>query len=192
VSLAPGPRLLAFAGSLRSGSFNRLALRYAVAGAREAGALVDEVGPDALRLPLYDGDLERDGRVPEIITVWREQVRACDGLLIASPEYNHGLSAVLKNAIDWASRPPNAFDGGKVAAAFGASIGRQGTARSQQSLRLTLSAVNVWVLPRTVLIPSAREAFDESGHLKDDRQARDLAALGRALTVAARAGIGRS
>jgi chromate reductase, NAD(P)H dehydrogenase (quinone) len=109
------PRLLAFAGSLRSGSFNRLALRYAVAGAREAGALVDELGRDALRLPLYDGDLERDGRFPDTVEVWRERIRACDGLLIASPEYNHGLSAVLKNAIDWASRPPNAF-GGKIAA----------------------------------------------------------------------------
>jgi chromate reductase, NAD(P)H dehydrogenase (quinone) len=190
VSLASDPRLLAFAGSLRSGSFNRLALRYAVAGAREAGALVQEVRPDALRLPLYDGDLERAGSFPDMVEVWREQVRACDAMLIASPEYNHGLSAVLKNAIDWASRPPNAFDG-KVAASFGVSPGRQGTARSQQSLRLTLSAVNVWVLPRTVLIPFAREAFDESGNLKDERQARDLAALGRALAVAARAGVGR-
>lgn len=184
------PRLLALAGSLRSGSFNRLALRYAVAGAREVGALVDELGPDALRLPLYDGDLERDGRFPDTVEVWRESVRGCDGLLIASPEYNHGLSAVLKNAIDWASRPPSAF-GGKIAASFGVSPGRQGTARSQQSLRLTLSAVNVWVLPRTVLIPSARAAFDEAGELKDDRQVQDLVALGRALAVAARAGVGR-
>lgn len=120
---------------------------------------------------------------------WRAKVLDCDGLLIASPEYNHGLSAVLKNAVDWASRPPNAFNA-KVAASFGVSAGRQGTARSQQSLRLTLSAVNVWVLPRTVLIPSASAAFDEAGQLKDDRQARDLVALGRALALAARAGVG--
>jgi NAD(P)H-dependent FMN reductase len=118
------PRLLALAGSLRAGSFNRLALRYAVAGAREAGALVDEPGPE-------------------------------------------------------------------IAASFGVSAGRQGTARSQQSLRLTLSAVNVWVLPRTVLIPSARAAFDEACELKDERQVQDLVALGRALAVAARAGGGR-
>jgi chromate reductase, NAD(P)H dehydrogenase (quinone) len=184
------PRLLAFAGSLRSGSFNRLALRHAVTGARDAGAVVDELGPDALRLPLYDGDLERDGRFPDIIEVWRERVRGCDGLLIASPEYNHGLSAVLKNAIDWASRPPSAFVG-KIAASFGVSVGRQGTARSQQSLRLTLSAVNVWVLPRTVLIASARAAFDDAGQLKDDRHVQDLIALGRDLALAARAGVGR-
>jgi chromate reductase, NAD(P)H dehydrogenase (quinone) len=191
VSDSPGrARLLAFAGSLRSGSFNRLALAYAVAGAREAGALVEELGPDALRLPLYDGDLEHDGRFPDTVEVWRERVRGCDGLLIASPEYNHGLSAVLKNSIDWASRPPSTF-GGKIAASFGVSPGRQGTARSQQSLRLVLSAVSVWVLPRTVLIASARAAFDEAGRLKDERQIQDLLALGRDLAIAARAGVGR-
>ena len=183
------PRLLAIAGSLRAGSFNRLALRYAIEGARDAGAVIDEVQPDALRLPLYDGDLERDGHFPDHVAAWRERVRTCDGLLIASPEYNHGMSAVLKNAIDWASRPPNAL-GGKVAASFGASPGRLGTARAQQALRLTLSALNVWVVPRTVLISAAGTAFDEAGHLKDDRQASDLAALGRTLTIAARAGVG--
>jgi NAD(P)H-dependent FMN reductase len=186
----PAPRLLAIAGSLRAGSFNRLALRYAIAGALEAGAVIEEVGPDALRLPLYDGDLERDGRFPDTVEAWRERVRACDGLLIASPEYNHGLSAVLKNAIDWASRPPNTLNG-KVAASFGASIGRLGTARAQQSLRLTLSALNVWVVPRTVLISSATAAFDDAGQLKDERQARDLAALGRTLSLAVHAGVGR-
>jgi len=184
------PRVLAFAGSLRGGSYNRLALRYAIAGARDAGAEVDEADADALRLPLYDGDLERDGRFPEAVEAWRERVRSCDALLIASPEYNHGLSAVLKNAIDWASRPPNTL-GGKVAASFGASPGRLGTARAQQALRLTLSALNVWVIPRTVLISSAATAFDEAEHLKDDRHATDLTALGRTLILAVRAGIGR-
>ena len=184
------PRVLAVAGSLRAGSFNRLALRYAIAGAREAGAVIDEAGPDALRLPLYDGDLERDGRFPEIVEAWRERIRSCDGLLIASPEYNHGISAVLKNAIDWASRPPNTL-GGKVGASFGASPGRLGTARAQQSLRLTLSALNVWVVPRTVLISSAATAFDDAGQLKDERQAQDLIALGRTLALAAQAGVGR-
>jgi NAD(P)H-dependent FMN reductase len=175
---------------LRTASFNRLALRYAVAGAREAGGEVEELGPDGLLLPLYNGDLEGDGRFPDAVEAWRGRVRQCDGLLIASPEYNHGLSAVLKNAIDWASRPPSTL-GGKLAASFGASPGRQGTARSQQSLRLTLSSLNVWVLPRTVLIASAREAFDDAGNLKDSRQAAELAALGRSLVAAVRTGIGR-
>ena len=175
---------------MRTASFNRLALRYAVGGAREAGGEVEELGPDDVLLPLYNGDLERDGRFPDVVEAWRARIRGCEGLLIASPEYNHGLSAVLKNAIDWASRPPSTL-GGKVAASFGASVGRQGTARSQQSLRLTLSSLNVWVLPRTVLIASARDAFDDAGNLNDSRQAADLAALGRALVAAVRMGIGR-
>jgi chromate reductase len=125
-----------------------------------------------------------------MVEAWRERVRACDGLLIASPEYNHGVSAVLKNAIDWASRPPNALTA-KVAASFGASPGRLGTARSHQSLRLTLSALNVWVMPRTVLIASAATIFDQAGALKDEKLAHDLTALGRALALAARAGVGR-
>jgi chromate reductase len=100
------------------------------------------------------------------------------------------MSGVLKNAIDWGSRPPNAF-GGKVAASFGITPGAFGTARSQLSLRVTLTSVNVWVVPRTVLIPHAREMFDEEGALKSERYVRELAALGATLVKAIRAGIGR-
>ncbi|HEY3066214.1 MAG TPA: NAD(P)H-dependent oxidoreductase [Methylomirabilota bacterium] len=183
------PRIVAFAGSLRQASFNRLLLRYAVAGAREAGGEVEELGPEQLALPLYNGDLEADGRFPEPVERWRAMIRAADGLLIASPEYNHGMSGVLKNAIDWASRPPNTFTG-KVAASFGASPGAQGTARSQLDLRRALSALGVWVVPRTVLVPHAREAFDGDG-LKDARQVAAVTALGRSLVHAVRTGVGK-
>lgn len=117
-------------------------------------------------------------------------IARCDGLLIAAPEYNHGIPGVLKNAIDWASRPPNAFSG-KVAASFGTTPGAYGTARSQMSLRTALLALNIWVVPRTVLIPHAREAFDGAGNLQNERQARDLAALGAAVVHAVRGGIGK-
>src|SRR5437016_2851260 len=100
------PRILAFAGSLREGSFNRKVLRYAILGAREAGGHVEELGPEHLTLPLYNGDLEKNGSFPEPVEAWRAKIRQSDGLLIASPEYNHGVSGVLKNAIDWGSRPP--------------------------------------------------------------------------------------
>ena len=183
-----GPRILAFAGSLRKGSFNRMLLRYATLGAREAGAEVEELGPEHLMLPLYDGDLEANGSFPEPVAAWRAKIRQCEGLLIASPEYNHGISGVLKNAIDWASRPPSVFRG-KVAASFGATPGSQGTARSQMSLRICLSAVGVWVVPRTVLIARANEAFDANGELRDPRQVQALRALGRALVQAVRAGL---
>jgi chromate reductase, NAD(P)H dehydrogenase (quinone) len=183
------PHIVAFAGSLRQASFNRLLLPYAVAGAREAGAEVDELGPEPLALPLYNGDLETSGRFPEAVERWRAIIRAADGLLIASPEYNHGMSGVLKNAIDWASRPPNTF-AGKVAASFGASPGAQGTARSQLDVRRALSALGVWMVPRTVLIPHAGEAFDATG-LKDARQAEAVTALGRSLVHAVRTGVGK-
>src|SRR5436190_7559146 len=182
------PRILAFAGSLRKGSFNRMLLRYAVLGAREAGGHVEELDPGHLMLPLYDGDLEANGSFPEPVAAWRAKIRQCEGLLIASPEYNHGISGVLKNAIDWASRPPSVFRG-KVAASFGATPGSQGTARSQMNLRICLSAVGVWVVPRTVLIARANEAFDANGELRDPRQVQALTALGRALVQAVRAGL---
>jgi len=182
------PRILAFAGSLREGSFNRKVLRYAILGAREAGGHVEELGPEHLTLPLYNGDLEENGSFPEQVEAWRAKILQSDGLLIASPEYNHGVSGVLKNAIDWGSRPPNVFRG-KVAASFGATPGAQGTARSQMNLRICLSAVNVWVVPRTVLIAHASEAFDANGELKDPRQVQALTALGRALVQAARSGL---
>ena len=182
------PRILAFAGSLRKGSFNRMLLRYAILGAREAGGDVEELGPDHLTLPLYNGDLEASGSFPEPVEAWRARIKQCEGLLIASPEYNHGISGVLKNAIDWGSRPPNVF-GGKVAASFGATPGAQGTARSQMNLRICLSAINVWVVPRTVLVAYAKDAFDANGELKEARQVQALTALGRALVQAIRSGL---
>jgi chromate reductase, NAD(P)H dehydrogenase (quinone) len=184
------PRILALAGSLRKGSLNRRLLRYAIAGAVEAGGRVEELGPEALELPLYNGDLEGNGRYPADVETWRERIRTCDGLLVASPEYNHGMSGVLKNAIDWGSRPPNVFTG-KVAASFGTSTGSFGSARSQMSLRLCLTPLNVWVVPKTVLIPHGGQAFDEAGDLKDARLAQELAAVGRILVGAVRAGLGR-
>ncbi|HEV8672566.1 MAG TPA: NAD(P)H-dependent oxidoreductase [Methylomirabilota bacterium] len=184
------PRILAFAGSLRKGSLNRKLLRYAIAGAVEAGGQVEELGPEHLELPLYNGDLEEGGRFPAEVETWRAKVKGCDGLLIASPEYNHGMSGVLKNAIDWASRPPNVFDG-KVAASFGTTPGLYGTARSQMSVRICLTPLNVWVVPKTVLIPLAGQAFDEAGNLQSEKFAQDLVAIGRIVVRAVQAGLGR-
>jgi chromate reductase, NAD(P)H dehydrogenase (quinone) len=184
------PRILAFAGSLRKSSLNRRLLRYASDGARAAGALVEELPPEFLQLPLYNGDLEGNGRYPADVETWRAQIREADGLLIASPEYNHGVSGVLKNAIDWGSRPPNVF-GGKVAASFGTTTGVYGSARSQMSLRLILTPLGVWVVPKTVLIPHANHAFDETGELKEPKLRDELAAVGRILAGAIQAGLGR-
>jgi NAD(P)H-dependent FMN reductase len=187
---AAAPRVLAFAGSLRKGSLNRRLLRYAVEGAEAAGGAVDELPPDALALPLYSGDLERDGRYPPDVEAWRARIAEAEGLLIACPEYNHGMPGVLKNAIDWGSRPPNVFDR-KVAASFGTTVGAYGTARSQMNVRLCLTPLNVWVVPKTVLVPHAREAFDAAGDLADPKVADGLRAVGRVLVQAIQAGLGR-
>ena len=187
---SPAPRILAFAGSLRKSSLNRRLLRYAIDGAVAAGGQVEELPPEFLQLPLYSGDLEDNRRYPADVEGWRAKLREAEGLLIASPEYNHGVSGVLKNAIDWGSRPPNVF-GGKVAASFGVTTGLWGTARSQMSLRLILTPLGVWVVPKTVLVPHGGQAFDEIGQLKDPKLREELAAIGRILAGAVQAGIGR-
>src|SRR5947208_17092552 len=84
------PRILAFAGSLRKGSFNRMLLRYAILGPREAAGHVEELGPEQLMLPFYNGDLEENDSFPEPVEAWRAKIRQCDALLIPSPAYNHG------------------------------------------------------------------------------------------------------
>src|SRR2546422_1252073 len=101
------PRILAFAGSLRKGSFNRMLLRYAILGAREAGGDVEELGPEHLTLPLYNGDLEASGSFPEPGEARRAKVKQGGGLLIAPPEDNHRISGVLKNAIHRGAPPPH-------------------------------------------------------------------------------------
>jgi chromate reductase len=184
------PLILALCGSLRKGSLNRRLLPYAIEGAVAAGGRVVELGPEALDLPLYNGDLEHDGRYPDVVEAWRVRLREAAGLLIASPEYNHGMSGVLKNAIDWASRPPNVL-AGKVVGSFGATTGLFGTARSQMNLRLVLAPLNAWVVPKTVLIPQAPTVFDETGRLKVPQLVQELGAIGRIVVRAAQAGLGQ-
>ena len=128
-------RLLGLAGSFREGSFNRGLLRAAAELTPEGVELVEF---DLRGLPFYDGDLEAAGD-PESVTDLKEAIRDADGLVIATPEYNRGLPAVLKNAIDWASRPALASPlAGKPVAIMGATTGFGGTARAQQQLREAL------------------------------------------------------
>src|SRR5206468_1101456 len=147
------------------GSFNRALLRAAVA-----------VSPPTLRIaihdlaavPLYNGDLEARG-VPEPVEALRRAVRAADGLLIATPEYNHGVPGVLKNAIDWLSRPPRASAlNGKPAGIIGASPGATGTARAQSQLRQAFVFTNTYAMTQPeVLVAHAHEKFDQAGTLID-------------------------
>jgi chromate reductase, NAD(P)H dehydrogenase (quinone) len=168
-------RILGIAGSLRGGSYNRSLLR----AAREllpAGVELTEF--DIATLPFYDGDVEAAGD-PEAVTRLKQAIHEADALLVATPEYNRGVPGVLKNAVDWASRPPLGSPlTGKPVAIMGASTGRGGTARAQEQLRAALEFSRASVLEQPeVLVPEAFMRFDEHGELVDGGIRAELAEL---------------
>jgi chromate reductase len=168
-------RILGIAGSLRQGSYNRSLLRVARELLPEGVELVEyEIGA----LPFYDGDVEAAGD-PEAVVRFKQAIGDADALLIATPEYNRGVPGVLKNAIDWASRPPLASPlTDKPVAIMGASTGRGGTARAQEQLRAALEFSRATVLEQPeVLVPEAFMRFDEHGELVDSGIRAELAEL---------------
>lgn len=159
-------RILGVAGSLRQGSLNRALLRAAQAHAPQ------EMTIDAFDLravPLYDGDVEAAGD-PEGVAAFKAAIRAADGVLFVTPEYNHGVPGVMKNAVDWASRPPQgAALGGKPVGIIGASPGTTGTARGQSQLRQAFEFTNSYCMPQPeLLVFRAHEKFDAEGRLADE------------------------
>lgn len=176
-------RILAFAGSLRSGSWNKKLARIAAAGARAAGAEVTEIDLRDIPMPLYDGDMEREQGLPPNAKVFKRLLIENQGVLISSPEYNSAVSGVLKNAIDWASRPepgepPLVAFKGKVAGLMAASPGNLGGVRGLAALRSILGNIGVIVIPTQMGIARANEAFDERGELKDERQHSAIESIG--------------
>jgi chromate reductase len=158
-------KVLGISGSLRKGSFNTAALKTCAelmpAGMAMTYARIDD-------LPIFNQDVF-DAGPPESAKRFRAEVAAADGLLIASPEYNFSLSAALKNAIDWASRPPNQVFQDKPIAIFSASQGPMGGARVQYDLRRILGQLWGHVLPRPeIFIGNAQSKFDAQGKLTDE------------------------
>jgi NAD(P)H-dependent FMN reductase len=185
-------RIVAFAGSLRSGSFNKKLIRIAAAGARAAGAGVTEIDLRDIPMPLYDGDIESEHGLPPNAKVFKRLLIDHHGFLISSPEYNSAVSGVLKNAIDWASRPePNepalaAFKG-KIAGLVSASRGHLGGVRGLAVLRSILSNIGVIVIPTQMAISRANDAFEPNGDLKDERQQTAVESVGaEVVSVAAK------
>ena len=167
---------LAFAGSLRSESFNRKALQVAKQIAVELNTNVVELDLKTLDLPMLDEDLRANG-FPESVKKLKDAISSADVLLIATPEYNHSIPGVLKNAIDWASDKTNPF-AGKTAAIFGASKGLFGTLRAQLHLRQVLASLNVELVPQPqVFIRSASDAFLSDGSLADKKIEHQLRRL---------------
>jgi chromate reductase, NAD(P)H dehydrogenase (quinone) len=180
----PAVHAVAFAGSLRAESWNKKLLRVAIDAAREAGLEVREL--DLGPVPLYNADVEAAG-FPPAVAAFRLAVAEAAALIIATPEYNNSVPGVLKNAIDWASRPPNALDG-KLAAIVGASPGLFGTVSAQHALRQVLVSVNVLTLPGPrLLVARAAAAFEPDGTLRDAAAAGHMRALMQRLAAATRA-----
>ncbi|BAY73666.1 NADPH-dependent FMN reductase [Nostoc linckia NIES-25] len=187
--MASTPKILAFAGSTRIDSYNKKLVKIAAAGAKAAGAEVTYLDLRDLPLPLYDEDLEAQEGMPTNARTLKDLMISHQGFLIASPEYNSSLTAVLKNAIDWASRPyPNesplaltAF-AGKVATIMSASPGGLGGLRGLVHLRSILGNIKVLVLPDQIAVSKAYEAFNDDGKLKDPKQQESIEKLGEGLT----------
>jgi NAD(P)H-dependent FMN reductase len=178
------PKILAFAGSLRTGSFNKKLVKVAAQGARDAGAEVTYFDLRDYPFPLYDGDLEASEGIPEIVTKVKEIMLAHDGFLISSPEYNSGIGGTLKNFIDWTSRPAQGEKAGacfdnKVASLMAASPGALGGLRGLVHVRMILGTMNVIVLPDQFALAKAHEAFNEDGSLKDEKSKARVEKLGR-------------
>ena len=158
-------KILGIAGSLRKGSFNRMALK-AAQGLVPAGASLDTV--DLPDLPGFNQDLEKTP--PAAVTELKAKIRAADAILLVTPEYNYSVPGVLKNAIDWCARPygDSAWKG-KPVAIMGASPGVLGTARAQYHLRQTLVFLDMPAVNQPeVMIAGAAAKFDANGNLTDD------------------------
>ena len=159
-------KILGIAGSLRKGSFNQSALRAAA-----------ELVPENAEIEIYDIDgfpgynQDLDAEPPAKVPEFKQKIREADAILFSSPEYNYSVPGVLKNAIDWASRPygDSAWEG-KPAAIMGASTGAVGTARMQYHLRQTMVFLDMFPLNRPeVMIGHAADKFDAEGNLADEK-----------------------
>jgi NAD(P)H-dependent FMN reductase len=181
-------KILAFAGSLRAGSFNKMLARLGVEACRAAGAETTYLDLRDYPLPVFDEDLEAAQGMPEAARRLKEQFLAHDGLLLSCPEYNSSITAALKNAIDWVSRKgPGplqtwAFTG-KVAALLSASPGALGGLRGLVTVRSILSNIDILVMPKVLAVPRAFEAFTAEGKLKDAKQQETLETICRALVA---------
>lgn len=175
-------KLLFFAGSTRRGSLNQKLARKAAKLAEQKGVDVSVVDLKDFQMPLYDGDLEAEKGLPGNAIKLKKLFVEHDGFYIASPEYNSSFSALLKNSLDWISRPhekdetPLSAYGGKIAAIGAISPGALGGLRGLVPLRMMLGNIGVHVVPNQVAIPFGFEAFDDEDELKDERHVQMLVA----------------
>lgn len=165
--------LLGISGSLRKDSVNSKLIREAARLGKAA-----QFTEANLRFPLYDGDLEAAEGIPAAVQTLSDQIKAADAVVISSPEYNKGISGVLKNALDWVSRTQGGPWAGKPVAILSATAGRAGGERAQFDLRLSMMAFRPRILQGPeVLVGGAHNEFDENGQLTGDGYIKFLSEL---------------
>jgi chromate reductase, NAD(P)H dehydrogenase (quinone) len=184
------PKILVLAGSARLDSIHRKLARQTVEALRDAGVEATLADLRDFPMPIYDGDLETGEGLPPAAKALKELARRHDGFAIASPEYNGGYPALLKNALDWISRPepgdrPLEVFRGKVAAILSASPGPGGGSRGLRQLRELLEMMSVSVVPPELAIPRAGAAFDAEGRLVRTEDVSRLREVAAALAQAA-------
>jgi chromate reductase, NAD(P)H dehydrogenase (quinone) len=176
------PKIVAFAGALRAQSWNKKLIRIAVRAAEEAGADVTLVDLRDFPMPLYDGDVETQEGLPAKARELKALMVASQGFLLSCPEYNSSITAVLKNTIDWISRPqpgePRAYAyTGKVAGLLAASPGNLGGVRGLLTVRQVLTTLGVLVLPTQFALAHAAAAFQDDGSLREEGHRAAVAAV---------------
>ena len=158
--------VISICGSLRKDSYNRMVMN-ALPGLAPDGMRITEA-PSFAEFPLYNADMQASSGFPAPVQKLADAIRAANGVIFNSPEYNYSIPGVLKNAIDWASRPPEQPFDGKPIGLMGASAGVLGTGRAQYHLRQCFVFLNALVMNRPeVMIPAAQNKFDASGKLTD-------------------------
>ncbi len=177
------PKILAFAGSTRTDSFNKKLVKIAATGAMEGGADVTVIDLRDFAMPLYDGDLEQQQGLPSNAKKLKDLMLSHQGFLISAPEYNSSISGVLKNTIDWVSRPSAGEESlacfkGKVAGIMSASPGGLGGLRGLVHVRAILENISVLVIPDQIAVGKAHEVFNADGTLKDKKQEDQVKRIG--------------
>jgi len=191
--MTDAPSLIVFAGSAREDSVNKKIARVAASIAETAGANVTLIDLRDYPMPLYDGDLEAREGLPDAARELKGLFRSSDGFFIASPEYNSSLPPLLKNTIDWVSRPASSDEPplvaykGKVAAIAAGSPGSTGGMRGLVPLRMMLGNIGMHVVPQQLAIAGAPNAFDANGNLTDTDRMRALEGVVHQLVTTARA-----
>jgi len=173
-------KLIIISGSLRKNSFNTR-LAHCIAGQVPAGASAEVATLHGI--PLYDGDLEESEGIPEAVEALRSGIKAADGLILVTPEYNAGMPGVFKNALDWLTRPPEELKptfGGRPTALAGATPGAWGTGFAQAGALINLRQLGCWLFPDHLRVSKAGDRFD--GDRADEKLAQQLAEWTRNFT----------